>query len=163
MNKVLRFAFYALFEAWIERDLSDFFLKRKLCIPRINQYGSGNSNSSIFTAIPSFFLCFSLILYLSSISMVDVPQLTQSRHSMACFKRKLSTKLFSISQPFESNEPATFIRGIHPDRVAKLLGRNLINGTRFVWCYSQCHPTYSLPCSRTFLCTLCPKYEPDLN
>lgn len=45
---------------------------------------------------------------------------------------KLCAKLFSISCRFGSNEPSMLARGIYRERVVKLLGRNLINGTRFV-------------------------------
>lgn len=60
-------------------------------------------------------------------------------------KRKLCMKLFSISCRFRSNEPSMLTRGIYRVRVGKLLGRNLINGTRFVWCYSRCRRPLPFP------------------
>lgn len=60
-------------------------------------------------------------------------------------KGKLCMKLFSISCRFRSNEPTMLARGIYRVRVGKLLGRNLINGTRFVWCYSRCRRPLPFP------------------
>ena len=130
-------------------ELSDFFRQRKLCIPCIRQYGTSNSNSSILavqssSSSPSspLFAAVSLALFhvflqflwpmFHSWHKADIP-----RHALNAnwarnyFRYRVHSNLM--------NQPRSF-RGIHPDRVAKLLGRNLINGTRFIWCYSQCHP-----------------------
>lgn len=70
-------------------------------------YEQGNFGPVLFS---SRFHPFSLFLYLSSISMDDVPRMTQSQRSTARFKRKLSTKLFSISHPASNlmNQPRSF-------------------------------------------------------
>ena len=139
-------------------ELSDFFRQRKLCIPCIRQYGTSNSNSSILavqypllpSAIPLYFSLFlSLSLCLSCafrsfyIFLQFLWPMFHSWHKADIARHALNANWARNYFRYRvhsnlMNQPRSF-RGIHPDRVAKLLGRNLINGTRFVWCYPQCH------------------------
>lgn len=126
------------------------FRKRTLCSLGRCQYDTRDSNLSW----PGSFLALPFTLQPSAPASFRISPFALSRKwhktdiPWHAFKRKSSWKLFSISLTrFGSNEQAGTVAGVRrSENVATFLGRNLINGTPFVWCYSGRRPTlFSTP------------------